>query len=72
MQIILSVDNFRGQFVSIFIVDQCRPQNLSIAIFCCTKISVFSEFDDLKMRLINLISAYIYIAQSITSDYFKR
>ena len=26
MQSILSVDHFRGQVVSIFIVDQCRPQ----------------------------------------------
>ena len=27
MQLILSVDNFWGQVVSIFIVDWCRPQN---------------------------------------------
>ena len=39
MQLILSVDNFRGQVVFIFIVDQCRPQK-----FVCRNILLDKDF----------------------------
>ena len=39
MQLILSVDNFQGQVVSIFIVDQCRPQK-----FVCYNILLHEDF----------------------------
>ena len=39
MQSILSVDNFWGQVVSIFIVDQCRPQK-----FVCRNILLERRF----------------------------
>ena len=39
MQLILSVDNFQGQVVSIFIVDWCRPQK-----FVCRNILLDEDF----------------------------
>ena len=57
MQLILSVDNFGGQVVSIFIVDL---KNLSVGIFCWTKILVLVNLM-LSNKINYIISSELHI-----------